>query len=34
MGQAEYIVSVTYQIWKLGALMYKKDNYVAVLRQK
>ena len=29
----EYSVSVTCQIWQLGTLMYKKDNYVTVLRQ-
>ena len=26
-----YIVSVTCQIWQLGTLIYKKDNYVTVL---
>ena len=29
--QVEYIVSVNCQFWQLGALIYKKDNYVAVL---
>ena len=31
--QVEYIVSLTCQIWQLGTLMYKKDNYVTVLGQ-
>ena len=31
--QVEYSVSVTCQIWQLGTLVYKKDNYVTVLGQ-
>ena len=31
--QVEYSVSLTCQIWQLGTLMYKKDNYVTVLGQ-
>ena len=29
--QVEYIVAVTCQIWQLGILIHKKDNYVTVL---